>query len=140
MSDSTYITGFCKRASAAGVDPQELARFVLLKEAQDPGTSGSVMDSLKKWLDEAKKWYGQQDASTKALINAGGGALLGGAIGGIVGGGKGTAIGALLGGGAGAASQIDWTKIFNSSKPKYTHSQLSEFRNRGREMAQEYPL
>ena len=121
-----YERGFRKCAEANGVDPSVLARFILSKEAET-----DVWGKLRTWLDQAKEWYGKQDAGTKALINAGGGALVGGTLGGIFGGGKGLAAGALLGG-LGGASVNPLVEVYNKANgPKLTSEQLEAIRRAG---------
>lgn len=104
-SASAYEMGFCKYAESQGIDPKFLARFMLSKEAQAASGTG-FWDNVKNWIDQFKTWYGNQDSTTKALVGAGGGALLGGAIGSAFNKGG---VGALLGGlgGAGAALGFD---------------------------------
>ena len=43
MSKQSYMTGFCKAASAAGVDPQALAQYVMSKKAAE---DDSVRDAF----------------------------------------------------------------------------------------------
>lgn len=126
--NEAYERGFRKCAEAHGVDPQALARFILSKEA-----STDIWGKLKTWLDQAKEWYGKQDASTKALVRAGGGALIGGTLGSIFGGSKGFATGALIGGIGGAAANPLVEVFGNKNKPKIqlTPQQLESIRRAG---------
>ena len=127
--NEAYERGFRKCAEAHGVDPQALARFILSKEAADT----DIWGKLKTWLDQAKNWYGKQDAGTKALVGAGGGALLGGTLGSIFGGGKGFATGALIGGLGGAAANplVEVFSKANNPKIQLTPEQLESIRQAG---------
>ena len=115
-ANEAYERGFRKCAEAHGVDPQALARFIISKEAADTDIWGKV----KTWLDQAKSWYGKQDAGTKALINAGGGALVGTGLGAAVTGGKkGLVPGAIIGGiGGAAAPHVNWKAVIDSLESK----------------------
>ena len=127
--NEAYERGLRKCAEAHGVDTQARARFILSKEAADT----DIWGKLKTWLDQAKNWYGKQDAGTKALVGAGGGALLGGTLGSIFGGGKGFATGALIGG-LGGAAENPLVEVFNkTNKPKIqlTPEQLESIRQAG---------
>lgn len=122
-----YERGFRKCAEANGVDPSVLARFILSKEAADTDVWGKLND----WLDKAKQWYGKQDAGTKALVNAGGGVLLGSALGGVLGGGRGAAAGAILGG-LGGASLNPLVEVYKKvNGPKLTPEDLNAIRMAG---------
>ena len=120
MSRQSYINGFCKKAALNGVDPHALADIVV-KNAQAGSASNiwsQVMQFLSKAKDAAKGAYGDLKGKyallspkEKALVNAAGGTLLGGAVGGLFGGKKGALAGSVLGGATGAATQVDWKSI-----------------------------
>ena len=104
--------GYFKRIGRSQGDAEEAARSraAIEKNAFDWG-------SVNKWLGDAKEWYNGQDAGTRALIGAGGGALAGAGLASLLGGSNGT--GALLGGIAGGvAGTIDWNKVLADGKPK----------------------
>lgn len=137
MSRESYIKGFCKAASDRNVDPQRLAQYALTKSAGSDTlpSSSDIWGSLRQWLDQAKTWYGKQDAGTKALIGAGSGALLGGALGGIVGGGRGLAAGGLVGGLSGAAMLADWNKLLGKEKKDLSPEEIQAIYEAGRQFA-----
>lgn len=127
---SAYEIGFCKYAESQGVDPKILARVLLLKEAQAAGAQvAGLWDTVRSWLDQFKSWYGEQNAATKALIGAGGGALLGGTIGSIFN--RGGA-GALLGGLGGAGYGLVSDSLDAAGNPKLNKEQIAAIRESGR--------
>ena len=139
MSKESYRTGFCKKAAAHNIDPQALARFAVQKAAAEAaaapaagaasagGASGagaktSVWQNVMAAIEKAKaagkgaaenavKWYGAQDATTKALIGAGLGSAAGTGLGAALAGKKGLRAGAILGAVGGAGATVDWKAL-----------------------------
>ena len=81
-------------------------------EKKASATWDQIREQIGNYAKNAKSWYADQDAVTKALLSTGGGAIGGAAISKLFGGeaGRGAALGALAGG----ASRIDWSSLLKA--------------------------
>lgn len=107
-----YISGFTKAAAAHGVNPADLAKYAITKQAMD---GADLWRRIKEMVGDAQVWWDDpKNNAWRPIIGAGVGSALGTGLGAAIKGKKGLRSGAILGALAGGASSVDWNELAKS--------------------------
>lgn len=104
-----YVSGFTKAAAAHGVDPVELAKYAITKQAQD---GSDLWTRIKNMVGDATAWWNDpKNQAWRPLIGAGVGSAIGTGVGSALKGKKGLRSGAIIGALAGGAGSVNWSEL-----------------------------